>query len=128
MEEQVPGSAMPPQSQSQMPNFEAMRQLAMQQAIEQIAAQRPAQPQSQPSGPVPVQVSPSKAPATSSPQYVEQKYSSVAPTEQVRVVRRNLTRPELLAVFVVACIAVTGVQAVWNFTTNILPRIEIRAN
>jgi len=32
-----------------------------------------------------------------------------------------------LAVFVVACIAVTGTQALWNFTTNLLPRIEIRA-
>lgn len=68
-------------------------------------------------------------------QYIPKKYPDNAtqpvlpqPQEQVRVIRRNLTRPELLAIFVVACIAVTGVQAAWNFTTNILPRIEIRAN
>ena len=127
MEEQVPGSAMPPQAQGQtsgptpqMPNFEAMRQLAMQQAIEQIAAQRPAQTQAQ------------TPPAAPQPQYIPQPVATAQVTEQVteqvRVVRRNLTRPELLAVFVIACIAVTGVQAAWNFTTNILPRIEIRAN
>lgn len=123
MEEQVPGSAMPPQAQAQasaptpqMPNFEAMRQLAMQQAIEQITAQRP--PQTRPQTP----------PAAPQPQYIPQPVPTEQVTEQVRVVRRNLTRPELLAVFVIACIAVTGVQAAWNFTTNILPRIEIRAN
>lgn len=115
MEEQVASSAVPPQAPEQpaMPNFEAMRRLAMQQAIEQITAQRPPAPQ---------------PPAPPEPQYIPQPLPTAQVTEQVRVVRRNLTRPELLAVFVVACIAVTGVQAVWNFTTNILPRIEIRAN
>ena len=117
MEEQVASSAVPPQAPEQpaMPNFEAMRRLAMQQAIEQITAQRPPAPQ---------------PPAPPEPQYIPQPppVAPSQPQEQVRVVRRNLTRPELLAVFVVACIAVTGVQAVWNFTTNILPRIEIRAN
>ena len=119
MEEQVASSAVPPQAPEQpaMPNFEAMRRLAMQQAIEQITAQRP--PAAQPPAPPQAQHIPQPIPA-------EQVTGQV--TEQVRVVRRNLTRPELLAVFVVACIAVTGVQAVWNFTTNILPRIEIRAN
>lgn len=141
MEEQVPGSAMPPQAQGQasaptpqMPNFEAMRQLAMQQAIEQITAQRTAQPQQQPSAPP--QAPPGMELSMDGLQFIPKKYpdtvSQPVPnaqvTEQVRVVRRNLTRPELLAVFIIACIAVTGVQAAWNFTTNILPRIEIRAN
>lgn len=114
MEEQVPGSAVPPQipQQPAMPNFEEMRRIAMQQAIEQVTSQRP--PQTPPPAP--------------QPQYIPQPAPAAQVTEQVRVVRRNLTRPELLAVFVVACIAVTGVQAAWNFTTNILPRIEIRAN
>jgi len=117
MEEQVASSAVPPQvpQQPPMPNFEAMRQMAMQQAIEQITSQRPAPQQA----PVP--------PTRLEPQYTPQPVP-MQQQEQVRVVRRNLTRPELLAVFVVACIAVTGVQAVWNFTTNILPRIEIRSN
>ena len=111
----------PPQAPP-MPNFELMRQMAMKQAIEQIQAQRAAQPPApQPAPPVPQpQVAPPPPPE---PQYIPQP----APPEQVRVVRRNLTRPELLAVFVVACIAVTGTQALWNFTTNLLPRIEIRA-
>ena len=110
----------PPQAPP-MPNFELMRQMAMKQAIEQIQAQRAAQPPApQPAPPVP---QPQVAPPAPEPQYIPQP----APPEQVRVVRRNLTRPELLAVFVVACIAVTGTQALWNFTTNLLPRIEIRA-
>jgi len=110
----------PPQAPP-MPNFELMRQMAMKQAIEQIQAQRAAQPPApQPAPPVP---QPQVAPPPPEPQYIPQP----APPEQVRVVRRNLTRPELLAVFVVACIAVTGTQALWNFTTNLLPRIEIRA-
>ena len=117
MEGQVANSAVPPQMPQQppMPNFEAMRQMAMQQAIEQITSQRPAPQQA----PLP--------PTLPEPQYIPQPVP-MQQQEQVRVVRRNLTRPELLAVFVVACIAVTGVQAVWNFTTNILPRIEIRSN
>ena len=110
----------PPQAPP-MPNFELMRQMAMKQAIEQIQAQRAAQPPApQPAPPVP---QPQVAPPPPELQYIPQP----APPEQVRVVRRNLTRPELLAVFVVACIAVTGTQALWNFTTNLLPRIEIRA-
>ena len=110
----------PPQAPP-MPNFELMRQMAMKQAIEQIQAQRAAQPPApQPAPPAP---QPQIAPPPPEPQYIPQP----APPEQVRVVRRNLTRPELLAVFVVACIAVTGTQALWNFTTNLLPRIEIRA-
>ena len=110
----------PPQAPP-MPNFELMRQMAMKQAIEQIQAQRATQPPApQPAPPV---SQPQVAPLAPEPQYIPQP----APPEQVRVVRRNLTRPELLAVFVVACIAVTGTQALWNFTTNLLPRIEIRA-
>lgn len=109
-------------SQAQNPgiNFEAMRQEAMRRAIEQINAQKAAipqpQPQPQPSAPAPVY----------QPAPTAQVTKQVA--EQVRVVRRNLTKPEIAAIFVAACIAVTGVQAVWNFTTNILPRIEIRSN
>jgi len=110
----------PPTPQQPMPNFEAMRQLAMKQAIDQIQAQRIAQP------PAP---QPQPRQSYIPPQPVVQQQTPVpAPTPQIQTVRRNLTKPELIAVFVVACIAVTGVQAVWNFTTNILPRIEIRSN
>lgn len=134
MEEQVPESKQPGAyyaepngqryenpaefSQAQNPgiNFEAMRQEAMRRAIEQINAQRVSAPQPQPQVQPPV------------PAPVYQPAPTAQVTEQVRVVRRNLTKPEIAAIFVAACIAVTGVQAVWNFTTNILPRIEIRSN
>tara|TARA_R100000988_G_scaffold54218_1_gene26702 strand:- start:54 stop:497 length:444 start_codon:yes stop_codon:yes gene_type:complete len=106
--------------QPTMPNFEAMRQLAMKQAIDQIQAQRIAQP------PAP-QPQPQPRQSYIPPQPIAQSQVP-APAPQIQTVRRNLTKPELVAVFVVACIAVTGVQAVWNFTTNILPRIEIRSN
>lgn len=105
----------PPQASPTL-NFEAMRQEAMRKAIEQIAAQKAAIPKPQPQ-PQPVAPAPVYQPAP-----------TAQVNEQVRVVRRNLTKPELAAIFVAACIAVTGVQAVWNFTTNILPRIEIRSN
>jgi hypothetical protein len=66
-------------------------------------------------------------------QYVPQKYPTapVAPipqvTEQVRVIRRNLTLAELILIFAIATGSVLGVQAIWAFTTDLLPRIEIRA-
>ena len=106
--------------QPQMPNFEAMRQLAMKQAIDQIQAQRIAQP------PAP-QPQPRQSYIPPQPVVQPQTPASI-PAPQIQTVRRNLTKPELIAVFIVACIAVTGIQAVWNFTTNILPRIEIRSN
>ena len=119
MEEQATSSQVPPAPAApSMPNFEAMRQAAMQQAIQQIAERGsvpPAPPAPQPQ-----------------PSYIPQQpivqSQPPAPVPQIQTTRQKLTRAELLAVFVIACIAVTGVQAVWNFTTNILPRIEIRAN
>jgi hypothetical protein len=45
---------------------------------------------------------------------------------QVVYVRRNLTVAELLLVFLLSCGLVTGVQAAWNFATNVLPRLEIK--
>lgn len=46
---------------------------------------------------------------------------------QVVYVRRNLTVAELIVVIVLACGLVTGVQVGWNFISNHLPRIEIKA-
>jgi len=45
---------------------------------------------------------------------------------EVVYVRRNLTIAELLLIIALSCGIVTGIQATWNFTTDILPRIEIR--
>lgn len=42
-------------------------------------------------------------------------------------VRRNLTVAELILIIALACGLVTGVQASWNFASNILPRVEIKS-
>lgn len=45
---------------------------------------------------------------------------------QIIYVRRNLTVAEILIVVLLACGIVIGIQWTWNFTTNLLPRIEIK--
>ena len=104
------------------PNFEEMRRIALDQAIKQVTQQ-----------PVPQQAPPGMELSMDGSQYVPQKYPTapVAPTpqitEQVRVIRRNLTLAELILIFAIATGSVLGVQAIWAFTTDLLPRIEIRA-
>ena len=110
---------------SQQPNFEEMRRIALEQAIKQVTQQ-----------PVPQQAPPGMELSMDGSQYVPQKYP-VAPapapqvteqvTEQVRVIRRNLTLAELILIFAIATGSVLGVQGIWAFTTDLLPRIEIRA-
>jgi hypothetical protein len=103
-------------------NFEEMRRIALEQAIKQVTQQ-----------PVPQQAPPGMELSMDGSQYVPQKYpvAPVAPTpqvtEQVRVIRRNLTLAELILIFAIATGSVLGVQAIWAFTTDLLPRIEIRA-
>jgi hypothetical protein len=41
-------------------------------------------------------------------------------------VRRNLTVAELIVTIFLACGIVLGVQAGWNFSSKLLPRIEIK--
>ena len=102
-------------------NFEEMRRIALEQAIKQVTQQ-----------PVPQQASPGMELSMDGSQYVPQKYPTapVAPTpqvtEQVRVIRRNLTLAELILIFAIATGSVLGVQGIWAFTTDLLPRIEIR--
>ena len=48
------------------------------------------------------------------------------PPPQVVYLRRNLTLAELLLTLVLACGLVFGVQASWNFASQILPRIEVK--
>ena len=106
-------------------NFEEMRRIALEQAIKQVTQQS-----------VPQQAPPGMELSMDGSQYVPQKYP-VAPapapqvteqvTEQVRVVRRNLTLAELILIFAIATGGVLGVQGIWSFATDILPRIEIRA-
>lgn len=108
------------------PNFEEMRRIALDQAIKQVRQQ-----------PVPQQAPPGMELSMDGSQYVPQKYPTapVTPTpqvaeqaiEQVRVIRRNLTLAELILIFAIATGSVLGVQGIWAFATDILPRIEIRA-
>lgn len=101
------------------PNFEEMRRIALEQAIKQVTQQ-----------PVPQQAPPGMELSMDGTQYVPQKYPT-APTEQVteqvRVIRRNLTLAELILIFAIATGGVLGVQGIWAFATDLLPRIEIRA-
>lgn len=93
-----------------MPDFQEMRRLALEQAIQQVT-QQPA-----PQAPVP-QAPPAVQP--SAQPYVEPDVKTV-------YVRRNLTLAEILVVFALASGVVLGVQGLWSFTTDLLPRIEIR--
>ena len=101
----------PPSQQPPMPNFAAMRELALQQAIEQVTGQRGAE-----APPAQVQQPPTVQPAPPQPR----------PEPKVVYVRRNLTLAELILVFALSIGMVTGVQFVWQVVTDILPRIEIR--
>lgn len=60
-------------------------------------------------------------------QVVEQQAQQPRPVEpQIVYLRRNLTVAELGLIILLACGLVTGVQATWNFGSNLLPRIEIK--
>ena len=51
-----------------------------------------------------------------------------AQQQQIVYVRRNLTIAEVIAVFIISCGLVYGTQFVWNFASNVLPKIEIKVN
>jgi hypothetical protein len=123
MEDQVPSSTPPQLSQPKEQSFpggitpelleqikarareEAIRMtLLQQQAAAQELAERPI---GQPEVPARFQI----------------------PNEQPQFVylRRNLTVAELILVFIISCGLVTGLQGVWHFASNHLPRIEIKA-
>lgn len=109
MEEQIPSSQVPTQpreyleQQPQIPNqitpemLDLMKAKARELAIKQVVEQRTV---------------PSSIPTQTPPQVV--------------YVRRNLTIAELLLILLISCGVVTGIQAGWNFVSNILPRLEIR--
>lgn len=62
-----------------------------------------------------------------------QQYQSqqISPQEtrqpEIVYVRRNMTIAELILILALSCGIVTGIQFTWNFATDILSRIEIRA-
>lgn len=114
-------------------NFEEMRRIALEQAIKQVT-QQPVPQQAPPGMELSMdgsQYAPQKYPEPPAPAPVWQAPYQPAPTEQateqVRVIRRNLTLAELILIFAIATGSVLGVQGIWAFATDILPRIEIRA-
>ncbi len=60
-------------------------------------------------------------------QQITQQRQSVQQPEVVYV-RRNLTVAEVIVVFIISCGLVFGIQASWNFATNVFPKIEIKVN
>jgi hypothetical protein len=97
----------------------------------------PIEPQPQPQGPLPGQITPeqlelmkARAKEIAIQQAMAQQRAMAiqAPSEQPKViyVRRNLTVAELILVFVISCGIVTGLQYGWNVVSNVLPRIEIK--
>ena len=124
--------AMQQQEMAQPPNvpdFKAMREQALQNAIRQVMERQ--------GGPQPQTPPPGMELSMDGSQYVPQKYPvasvpaptaqvTAQPTEQVRVVRRNLTLAELILVFVIAVVGVLGLQGIWYIASDIIPRIEIK--
>lgn len=106
--------AMQQQDMAQPPNvpdFRAMREQALQDAIRQVRERQGAPQPQAPQYPV------APAPAAQ---------VTAQPTEQVRVVRRNLTMAELILVFAIAVVGVLGLQGIWYIASDIIPRIEIK--
>ena len=131
MEEQVPPSnqpqvpeQMPPQPspQTQSPTgldpqmFALLKARAREEAIRMAAAQRQEQAQ------VPVAYEDPRPMAQAMPQNLFQPQ----PEPEIVYVRRNMTVAELILVFAISCGIVFGVQQAWNFTADLLPRIEIK--
>jgi hypothetical protein len=118
MEEQIPSStppqaieppAIPPGITPEI--LEAMKARAREEAVRMTLMQQQQQ------------IKPEEIPVAQrmpAPSFVTQQ-------PQVIYLRRNLTVAELIVVFAIACGIVTGIQGAWNFASNHLPRIEIKA-
>jgi hypothetical protein len=119
MEEQIP-STNPIQQGQQPPQMtpellEMMKARAREEAIRMTLFQQQAARDPQKEYPIAQATVPPSSPPPSFNQ------------PEVVYVRRNLTVAELVLIFALACGAVTGFQAAWNFVSNSLPRIEIKA-
>ena len=105
MEDQAPSSNIP-QQQPVEPTITAeqlqeMKRMALENAIRQQQAFRQQQ------------------------EIEQQQFFSQEP--KVVYKTRSLTIAELLLIIALSCGIVTGVQATWNYLSDLLPRIEIRA-
>lgn len=98
------------------PDFQAMREQALQDAIAQVTQRQTTGETSQQFVQAPV---PQPAPP---PQPLVQTQAE----PQVVYVKRNLTLAEIIIVFALVTGCVLGVQSIWTLATDILPRIEIK--
>lgn len=98
------------------PDFQAMREQALQDAIAQVTQrQATGEPPQQFVQAPPVQPAPPIQPLIQ---------TQVEP--QVVYVKRNLTIAEIIIVFAITTGCVLGIQGIWTLATDILPRIEIK--
>jgi len=123
MEDQVPSSVPPQFSELKNPQIpagitpeilEQMKARAREEAIRMTILQQQAAAQEQEEYPI------------GQPE-VPARFQIPNLQPQIVYVRRNLTVAELIVVFAIACGLVSGIQVGWNFVSNHLPRIEIKA-
>lgn len=132
MENQVPASnqvqppeemPQPPVPQTQGPTgldpqmVELMKARAREEAIRMTAAaQRQEQPRRSMEYP------------NAQPMVPTMPQNLTPPQQDPRVVyvRKKMTVAELILVFAISCGIVTGIQQVWNFAADLIPRIEIK--
>jgi len=98
------------------PDFQAMREQALQDAIAQVTQRQATGEQQQQF----VQPPASQSASISQPLVQTQ----VEP--KVIYVKRNLTLAEIIIVFAITTGCVLGIQGAWTLATDILPRIEIK--
>jgi hypothetical protein len=121
MEDQIPASQAPEPTQRITPEeLEAMKAFAREQAIRMTYQQPPLTPQP-PVSNLPYQPRPDIPQMQKAP---EPAYDFSAP--KVIYVRRNLTVAEILAICVISCVVVGGIQGFWGFASKYLPQIEVQ--
>ena len=98
------------------PDFQAMREQALQDAIAQVTQRQATGEQQQQFVQLPVQ----------QPAPISQPLVQTQVEPQVIYVKRNLTLAEIIIIFAITTGCVLGIQGAWTLATDILPRIEIK--
>lgn len=98
------------------PDFQAMREQALQDAIAQVTQRQATGEQQQQFVQLPVQ----------QPAPISQPLVQPQVEPQVIYVKRNLTLAEIIIIFAITTGCVLGIQGAWTLATDILPRIEIK--
>jgi len=139
MEEQIPASQVPQQMQGISPEQLAeMKAYAREQALRMMKQQTPG-PEGYlraPEAPVGLPGGYMYVPEAPKPQQTfrpdipqmqrapEPSYVYSAPKTIYQA--RNLTLAEILVMFALSCVVVSGIPALWGFASNYLPKIEVR--